>query len=73
MLPPTVGEVLGEGHLCFFVRGAMERLDLRELEVAESDEGHPAYHPALLLNLWLCAYALGLYTSRLHGQQRGSG
>src|SRR6266478_4139688 len=28
LLPPTVREVLGEGHLCFFVHGAVEKLDL---------------------------------------------
>ena len=64
LLPPTVREVLGEGHLCFFVHGAVERLDLRELEAAYSDEGHPAYHPALLLKVWLYAYALGITSSR---------
>src|SRR6267143_1861629 len=48
LLPPTVREVLGEGHLCFFVHGAVEKLDLREFEAGYSDEGHPAYHTALL-------------------------
>jgi transposase len=64
LLPPTVREVLGEGHLCFFVHGAVEKLDLRELEAGYSDEGHPAYHPALLLKVWLYAYALGVTSSR---------
>jgi len=64
LLPPTVREVLGEGHLCFFVHAAVERLDLREFEAAYSDEGHPAYHPALLLKVWLYAYALGITSSR---------
>src|SRR5713101_3990903 len=60
LLPPTVREVLGEGHLCFFVHGAVEKLDLQEFEAGYSDEGHPAYHPALLLKVWLYAYALGM-------------
>src|SRR6266571_1477667 len=64
LLPPTVREVLGEGHLCFFVHGAVEKLDLQELEAGYSDEGHPAYHPALLLKVWLYAYALGMTSSR---------
>src|SRR5713226_7953841 len=64
LLPPTVREVLGEGHLCFFVHGAVEKLDLRELEAGHSEEGHPAYHPALLLKVWLYAYALGMTSSR---------
>jgi transposase len=38
--------------------------DLQELEVGYSDEGHPAYHPALLLKVWLYAYALGMTSSR---------
>src|SRR6266700_3377559 len=40
LLPPTVREVLGEGHLCFFVHGAVEKLDLQELEAGYSDEAH---------------------------------
>jgi hypothetical protein len=43
LLPPTVREVLGEEHLCFFVHAAVENLDLRELEAGYSEEGHPAY------------------------------
>src|SRR5579864_1522269 len=64
LLPPSVRDVLGEGHLCFFVHGAVERLDLGEFEAAYSEEGHPAYHPALLLKVWLYAYALGVTSSR---------
>jgi transposase len=64
LLPPSVGQVLGEEHLCFFVHQTVEQLDLREFEQAYSDEGHPAYHPALLLKVWLYAYALGVTSSR---------
>src|SRR6202049_3683525 len=64
LLPPTVRAVLGEDHLCFFVHGAVEKLDLQELEAGYSEEGHPAYHPALLLKVWLYAYALGMTSSR---------
>ena len=64
LLPPNVREVLGEEHLCFFVHRAVEKLDLWELEQDYSEEGHPAYHPALLLKVWLYAYALGVTSSR---------
>ena len=64
LLPPSVRDVLGEEHLCFFVHRAVEKLDLREFEQSYSDEGHPAYHPALLLKVWLYAYALGVTSSR---------
>jgi transposase len=64
LLPPTVRDVLGEEHLCFFVHRGVEKLDLREFEESYSNEGHPAYHPALLLKVWLYAYALGVTSSR---------
>src|SRR5438309_5745128 len=63
LLPPSVREVLGEGHLCFFVRRMVERLDLSAIEQAYSEEGQPGYHPALLA-VWLYAYALGVTSSR---------
>ena len=64
LLPPSVQDVLGEGHLCFLVHRAVEKLDLQEFAAGYSDEGHPAYHPALLLKVWLYAYALGMTSSR---------
>jgi len=64
LLPPSVRQVLGEEHLCFFVHRAVEKLDLRGFEQGYGDEGHPAYHPALLLKVWLYAYALGVTSSR---------
>lgn len=64
LLPPSVRDVLGEEHLCFFVHRAVEQLDLREFVASYAEEGHPAYHPALLLKVWLYAYALGLSSSR---------
>ena len=64
LLPPSVRDVLGQEHLCFFVHRAVERLDLREFEQGYSEEGHPAYHPALMLKVWLYACALGITSSR---------
>jgi transposase/IS5 family transposase len=64
LLPPSVREVLGEEHLCFFVHRAVEKLNLEAFVEAYSEEGHPAYHPALMLKVWLYAYALGMTSSR---------
>lgn len=64
LLPPTVQEVLGGKHLCFFIRRLVERLDLSGFEVAYGEEGRPAYHPALMVSVWLYAYALGITSSR---------
>src|SRR3990172_2937540 len=64
LLPPSVREVLGEDHICFFVHQVVERLDLSAFEQGYVEEGRPAYHPALLLKVWLYAYALGVTSAR---------
>ncbi len=64
LLPPSVREVLGKDHLCFLVRRVVERLDLSGIEQAYSEEGQPGYHPALLVSVWLYAYALGITSAR---------
>jgi len=64
LLPPSVREELGEGHLAVFVHEMVERLDLRRLEQESSEHGRPGYPPQLLLKVWLYAYALGVTSSR---------
>ena len=64
LLPPSVHDVLGEDHVCFFLHRAVERLDLSAFEQGYVEQGRPAYHPALLLQVWLYAYVLGMTSAR---------
>jgi len=64
LLPPRVESVLGRNHLCFFVRRMVEKLDLSGFESDYGEEGRLAYHPALMVGVWLYAYALGMTSSR---------
>lgn len=64
LLPPNARDVLGKDHLVFFVHEVVERLDLRNFENAYSDEGGELYVPAMMLKVWLYAYALGLTSAR---------
>lgn len=64
LLPPSVKDVLGENHLCFFMHGVVEQLDLSHFESEYGEEGRRAYHPALLLKVWLYAYALQIISTR---------
>jgi transposase len=64
LLPPSVREVLGEDHICFFVHQVVERLELSAFEQGYVEQGRPAYHPVLLLKVWLYAYALGVTSAR---------
>jgi len=64
LVPPSVKDELGEDHLCFFIHRAVEHLDLRSFEQAYGEEGGELYHPALMLKVWLYAYALGITSAR---------
>ncbi|PYV12209.1 MAG: hypothetical protein DMG23_01855 [Acidobacteria bacterium] len=64
LLPPSVKDVLGEDHLCFFVHEVVEQLDLSGFEQDYVEEGPPAYAPALMVKVWLYAYALQVTSSR---------
>ena len=64
LLPPNVQDVLGADHLCLFLRRVVDRLDLSAFTRAYAEEGAPPYHPALMVSVWLYAYALGLTSAR---------
>ena len=64
LLPPSVRDVLGSGHLCFFVRRVVAKLNLDAFRNEYGDEGGPAYAPEMLVSVWLYAYALGVTSSR---------
>jgi transposase len=64
LLPPSVRDELGAEHLCFFVRGVIERLDMSVFEQSYSQEGGELYAPQLMLGVWLYAYALGITSAR---------
>jgi transposase len=64
LLPPSVRDVLSPGHLCFFVRGLVEKLNLSAFRDEYGTEGGPAYAPEMMVSVWLYAYALGVTSSR---------
>lgn len=65
LLPPSVRDELGCGHLCFFVREVIERLDMSMFVQSYSAEGGELYAPELMLGVWLYAYALGITSARV--------
>lgn len=64
LLPPSVKEVLPAGHLCFFLQQMVAKLDLEAFAREYSEEGGQLYHPALMLSVWLYAYARGITSGR---------
>jgi len=64
LLPPSVREVLGPEHLCFFLRRVVAKLNLEVFRNEYGVEGGPAYAPEMLVSVWLYAYALSVTSSR---------
>jgi transposase len=64
LLPPSVRDVLGAGHLCFFIRRVAAKLNLQVFRDEYGSEGGQAYAPEMLASVWLYAYALGVTSSR---------
>jgi transposase len=64
LLPPSVKDVLGEDHLCFFVHQVVERLDLSAFAAEYGEEGQRPYAPAMMVKVWLYAYCLQVTASR---------
>jgi transposase len=66
LLPPSVQELVPEGHLAHFVRDMVrESLDLSALvDTYTEDRGFPPYDPVMMTALLLYAYCQGIYASR---------
>ncbi len=67
LLPPSLEDWLPAGHLARFISGLVENeIDLTPfMEGYENEEGgNPAFHPALMLKLWLYGYCVGTASSR---------
>lgn len=69
LFPPSLEEVLPEDHPARFVAEFVDGLDRRgwwEMEIGlEGDAlGAPAYHPRLLLGVWIYGFMTGVRSSR---------
>ncbi|MGA2419025.1 MAG: transposase [Candidatus Acidiferrum sp.] len=64
LLPPSVRDVLGEGHLCSFPPRVAAKLNLSSFRDEYGVEGAPAYAPEMLISVWLYGYALGVASWR---------
>ncbi|EQD45251.1 transposase, IS4 family protein, partial [mine drainage metagenome] len=67
LLPPNLDEWLPEGHLARFIGELVDdKIDLTSFTEGYDNAtgGRLAFHPALLLKLWLYGYSVGTPTSR---------
>jgi transposase len=66
LLPPSLGQWLPEGHLCYFVSDVVDQLDLSPMhaEYGEERRGQPPYDPRMMTKLLVYGYCVGVYSSR---------
>ena len=66
LLPPSLREWLPEEHLAWFVLDAVEQMDLAAFYAAYRADGHgrAAHDPAMMVALFVYAYASGMRSSR---------
>jgi transposase len=64
LFPPSVHSLIDYDALCMVVNDVVKALDLSCLYEKLSNEGNPAYHPAMMLKIYFYAYAKGIFSSR---------
>jgi transposase len=64
LLPLSVDELLPENHLARFIVEVVESLDLSAFERSYVAGGSKAYHPEILLALFIYGYVTGIFSSR---------
>ena len=69
LLPPALDDLLSRDHPARFVAAVIDGLDRAdwaemEIEVDGDPLGAPAYHPHLLLSVWLYGFMTGIRSSR---------
>jgi transposase len=64
LFPPSVQSLIESDDLCMVVNDVVKALDLSCLYQKVSNEGNPAYHPAMMLKIYFYAYARGIFSSR---------
>lgn len=63
-VPIQIEEFIGAGHLVRIIDGIVERFNMADLEVYYPGGGSSAYHPKMMIKVWLYGYCVGIYTTR---------
>ena len=64
LLPPSLDELIPEGHMVRVVNEAIEQLNLEPLLRQYKGGGTSSYHPRMMLKVIVYAYTQRIYTSR---------
>ena len=64
MLPPSLEDLIAEGHLVRVVNEVINKINLEHLLSAYQTKGTSSYHPQMLLKVLVYGYVSNVYSSR---------
>lgn len=66
LMPPSLTDWLPVGHMVFFLRDLLDRIDLSPITslYEEEERGYPPYHPKMMTGILLYGYCHGITSSR---------
>ena len=64
LLPPSLDELIPEGHPVRVVNQVIEKIDLDVMSKQYKGGGTSSYHPKMLLKLLVYGYLSNIYSSR---------
>ena len=64
LFPPSIQELIPGEHPVRIVNSVIEQIDIKPLLETYSKEGHPSYHPKMMLKVMVYAYMDNIYSSR---------
>ena len=64
LIPPSLDEIIPEGHIVRVVNEAIDQIDIDKLIQKYKGGGTSSYHPRMMLKVLVYAYTQRIYTSR---------
>jgi len=68
-IPVLAEQAIKENALVQVVNEIVDRLEMSKLDSYYSKMGSPAYHPKMMIKVWIYGYCSGVYTSRKVAQK----
>src|SRR5690625_4512859 len=66
LFPPSIQELIPQDHSVRIVNSVIEQIDIKPLLDTYSKEGHPSYHPKMMLKVIIYAYMDNIYSNQTY-------
>ena len=53
LIPQSINDMIPKNHICFFVEEFVESLDFSGFDMINEGQGHPSYHPRIIMKILL--------------------